>query len=82
MNIIKIWLEKQKQKSIRQRALELSGEFKVIERGGKLWLTHMGVAFKRIQEDTCAQDVARELSLARETAVMFDATPTPQKYGR
>lgn len=73
MNIIKHWLDKQKQKSVRQRATDLYNEFKVIEKDGTLWLTHLGVAFKEIPSTTSAEGVAQLLNEARETAVKHDS---------
>lgn len=45
----------------------LKGEFKVMEKGGMLWLTHDGIAFARI-EDACAkalQNIPYEKRIAR-----------------
>lgn len=72
MNIFeRIWA-KHKAKTIRQRTASIYDEFKVIERGGQLWLTHLGVAFMVIDKDLNADGVAKALNQARKTAVLFD----------
>lgn len=76
MQLIKNWIEKQKLKNLEQKANDLYNEFDVVERDGSLWLTHMGVAFKKLDKEKTAQDVAIELIEARRTAITFRNAPS------
>lgn len=68
MNIIKRYrerMEASKDALIRE-------EFKVTEKGGSLWLTHRGVAFRRIEDHHTAEVVANLLKDARDAAVKHE----------
>lgn len=55
-----------------ERESELKAQFGVVERNGHLWLTLMGVAFMKVASLSNAEDVAKELNKARDTAVEFE----------
>lgn len=72
MKTIKEFIADKKEKCRLQNEANLKSEFKVVERGGFLWLTHNGVAFMKIASLSKAEDVTKELNKARECAVEFD----------
>lgn len=72
MKTIKQYIADQKEQNRLQKEAQLKSEFKVVERDGYLWLTHLGVAFKRIDSDMPAMEVANLLNDARNTAVEFE----------
>lgn len=63
--------EKSRMKSKAQKNEQLRSEFKVVERNGCLWLTHLDVAFMKVAPLSKAEDVAKELNKARENAIEF-----------
>lgn len=65
-------IDARKQKAQFERESELKADFRVVERNGVLWLTHMGVAFMKVAALAKAEDVAKELNNARETAIEFE----------
>lgn len=65
-------IEQYKEYHRTERVAELRSMFAVEERGGALWLTHSGVAFKRVSGSASAAEVASELNNARDTAVNFE----------
>lgn len=72
MKRIKQYIADKKEQNRLQNEAQLKAEFKVVERDGYLWLTHCGVAFKRIDLNTQAIDVAFMLNDARRYAVEFE----------
>lgn len=72
MNTFKKYIEAQRQKARFERDAETKADFRVVERCGDLWLTHKGVAFKKIAPSVNSGDVALKLNEARECAVEFD----------
>lgn len=51
--------------------LDLRHQFEVVERSGSLWLTHSGVAFRRIPDYASASEIAALLNEARQTSINF-----------
>lgn len=51
----------------------IKAEFRVVERGGDLWLTHDGVAFCAIPSDATSGQITEMLERARLTAVKYNA---------
>lgn len=72
MRTLKEMIEQYKESHRNERVAELRAMFAVEERGGALWLTHSGVAFKQISDNASAAEVAYELNQARATAVKFE----------
>lgn len=72
MEWLKQFIKNRREKKRLKRDVELKSFFKVKERGGRLWLTHDGVAFMEIAPMSLAEDVAKELDKARKTAVEYD----------
>lgn len=52
---------------------DLKSEFKVVERDGVLYFTHLGVAFAKIAPTAHSEDIATALNHARNIAVEFEA---------
>lgn len=65
-------IDAQRTKAQFEKEAMLKSEFKVVERNGSLWLTHMGVAFMKVASLAKAEDIAKELNKARETAIEFE----------
>ena len=72
MTSIKKYIADKKEKIRMQDEANIRSDFKVVERGGFLWLTHCGVAFMKVSSLSYADDVAKELNKARECAVEFE----------
>lgn len=72
MKTIKELIERRKDKYRRQAEVNLKSEFKVKERGGILYLTHNDVAFKIIDTNASAADIAMALEEARAAAINFE----------
>lgn len=72
MELLKNWIETQKTKNNRQHIATMRDEFKVKEKDGKIWLTHCGIAFREIPSKATAEDIAKELNEARNTALRFE----------
>lgn len=71
MNKIKEIIEKRKEKAQIEKEAVLKSDFRVVERGGALWLTHCGVAFMKVPAATKSEDVAKMLNDARSNAIEF-----------
>lgn len=71
-NIFKKWLTKYQAKEMKRRAGSIFEDFKVIEKDNKIWLTHMGFAFKEIPNNKSAAEIAKELNNARQTAIRYE----------
>lgn len=65
-------IDARKQKAQFEKEAELKAEFRVVEGNGSLWLTHCGVAFMKVSSLAKAEDVAKALNDARNTAVEFE----------
>lgn len=77
MNPIKKINDHFKAKWARERRVDIEENFKITERNGSLWLIHFGIAFKEFPKNIKAQEIAKELKEARETALKFEGfTPT------
>lgn len=50
----------------------IKSDFKVSERKGKLWLTHLGIAFREIEDDMPSSEIARLLNEARQKAIEYE----------
>lgn len=72
MKAIKKFIEDKREKSRLQDEANIKAGFKVVERGGFLWLTHNGYAFMKVANLSNAMDIAKELNKARETAIEFE----------
>ena len=72
MNILKMWLEKQKLRNIEQRAEDIKNSFKIVYKEGRIYLTLQGIAFKEINPESKAEEVTRELEEACLTALKYD----------
>lgn len=72
MKTIKEYITAKKDEWRLQDESNLKSEFKVVERGGCLWLTHRGVAFMKIADSAQAEDITKELNNARECAIEFE----------
>ena len=72
MNFFKKWLENCQAKEMKRRAGSILEDFKVIEKDNKIWLTHMGFAFKEIPNNKSASEIAKELNNARQTAIRYE----------
>lgn len=72
MNFLKKWLQKEKAKEAKRRAGSILEDFKVVEKDGKIWLTHMGFAFKEMPATKSTGEVAKELNTARQTAIRYE----------
>lgn len=71
MNRIKEWLLSYREKKAERQRMELRSRFKVRERGGSLWLTLDGEAFRRIGPTENAETITAMLNEARVVAITF-----------
>lgn len=71
MNWIKKWWDKRVAKREEEVRQMIRDEFKVVERSGILFLTHNGVAFEQIANDTPASEIADLLNNARDVAQTY-----------
>lgn len=72
MNRIKEYFQRQKE-DMRQQAIDnLRFDFKVKERNGALYLTHRGVAFRKIETTANAEEITKALEDARTAAIEFE----------
>lgn len=72
MNELKKIIKKRKQKKMFEKEAMIKAEFGIVERDGDIWLTHCGVAFRKITAHTSANEIATILNTARETALEFE----------
>lgn len=72
MKTIKEIVAERRLKAKEEHELEIRWQFKVVERGGSLWLTHEGVAFFEIPSGKTASEVAKMLNGARTAAITYD----------
>lgn len=72
MKTIKQWWNERKAQA-RDRELEsIRRSFNVVEKGGKLYLTHQGYAFAAMQSCDSAEIIAARLEDARYAAIEFE----------
>ncbi|MCM1296830.1 MAG: hypothetical protein NC311_14930 [Muribaculaceae bacterium] len=71
MEMIKSWWDNRKRQEEKLITEANRNEFAVTERSGKLFLTHNGVAFMQIGQDTVAGEIAQLLNKARDTAQTY-----------
>lgn len=71
MKGLRDFIDSYKTDTARKERNELRSRFRVTERGGSLWLTLDGVAFRRIAGTEDAQAVTRFLDEARDAATSF-----------
>ena len=72
MKTIKEIIAEKRLREKEEHELEIKSQFKVMERGNSLWLTHDGVAFCEIPSDKTATDVAKMLNAARVSAITYE----------
>lgn len=72
MEVIRKYVDGIKAKNRADDENRIRSQFKVVERNGKLWLTHSGVAFMQIPADATADGVAKMLDNARGVAVEYE----------
>lgn len=72
--IINKFRQKQKEKTLKQRAESLYASFSIEERGGKNWLLHDGVAFKEIPSNATSLEITKLLTDARIASTNYDVT--------
>lgn len=72
MKKVKEIIKAHKQKAQFEKEAVIKAEFNVVERNGNLWLTHCGIAFMKVASLANAENVAKEINKARETAVEFE----------
>lgn len=71
MKKLKEYFADYKSKEKKRREQELRAEFKVVARGGMLWLTHNGVAIYEFPDNTSASCIAQRLKEAQDTSLNF-----------
>lgn len=71
MKSIKVFFENERLKYRQKYETEIRECFDVTERGGYMWLTYNGVAFKKFDGSLSADEVAQTLNQARDEAVEF-----------
>lgn len=71
MKTIKQYIEDKKEKYRLKDEANMKASFKVKERGGFLWLTYNGVAFKKMESSASASDIVKALNMARDCSVEF-----------
>lgn len=71
MKTIKQYIEDKKEKLRLKDEANQKSSFKVKERGGFLWLTYNGVAFKKMEPSASAADIVKALNTARDYSVEF-----------
>lgn len=71
MNILKQWLERQKEKNHKEAEEVIRSEFTVKEYSGTFWLCHLGVPYNEMPVNTTIDLIIKKLEEARETAVRF-----------
>lgn len=72
MSRLKKMIEARKQKMRLHREMELRNGFEVVERNGRLWFTHYGVAFMKVTDAAMVESVTQALSEVRDIAVEFE----------
>lgn len=72
MKTISQFINDKKEQWATQEIERVKSDFKVMERGGILFLTLNGVAFAEIEGKTSANEIADKLNVARDTAVKFE----------
>ena len=72
MKSIKKYIADKKEQCRLQYESNIKADFKVIEKGGFLWLTHCGVAFMKVNNLSQAESITAELNKARDCAVEFE----------
>lgn len=71
MKKLKEYFKDYKSKEKKRREQELRSEFKVVARGGVLWLTHNGVAVFEFKDNASASFVTNSLAEVQEISVKF-----------
>lgn len=72
MQTIKEYIRNKKEKAQSQYEADVRADFRVVEKGGFLWLTHQGIAFMKVESTSKASDVAQRLAHARDTAIEYE----------
>lgn len=71
MEFFKTLLEKQKQKTEREKNKEITSRFLVTAKDDKLWILHNGYAIKEIEGNKTADEIVEMLNTYKDTAVRF-----------
>lgn len=72
MKSIRKYIKDEKERMRLKAEANIRADFSVVERGGFLWLTHHGYAFMKVASLSNAEDIAKELNKARDTAIEFE----------
>lgn len=72
MNFFKKWWKKCQDEEMKRRAESILSDFKVVEKDGVIWLTHLGFAFKEMPYNLNAAEIAKEIQNARQTAIRYE----------
>jgi hypothetical protein len=76
MTKVQTWWERRKARTETLRALNITERFQVTEMMGELFLTCGGYAYKRIDKNTSAEEIASMLSDARRAALDYESMTT------
>lgn len=66
------WKAGRKEAQSLARTRDLQSRFRIVERGGNIFLTVDGVAFQQITEGQTARQIVAELKEAQQSAVILD----------
>lgn len=75
-DFIRKFISRQREALAAKRVAAIRDEYRVTERDGRLWITHLGCAIGVIAPDTKARDVAAYLNQIRDISVEYERIST------
>lgn len=69
LTLLRLIRERNKENRIKRISQEMKNRFQVRECGGRLWITHDGVAVKELERDMSTDAILRMLREIRECAI-------------
>lgn len=72
MNRLVQWWNDHKDEARKTEMNNIKSDFKVVERNGKVFLTHQGYAFAEIDKYASASTIVDKLNEARKAALEFE----------
>lgn len=71
MNWIKKWIDNQQSAYEEGLTMRIRDDFKVVEKGGQLFIAYDGIAIKTIDSKATAEDIVRMITEVRDTSQLF-----------
>lgn len=66
------WWNDHKNEARKTEMNNITSDFKVVERNGKVFLTHQGYAFAEVAKDASVSVIVNKLNEARKAALEFE----------